>query len=100
MGGKVKGNCCRYWLRRHKGAAFGLLRALAPPSPSRLPDEVFGEKTESGKVAEVRIAACLKLAGGSFLLAALVYGILAAPGLLTDTASTVPIGATNARVYP
>jgi hypothetical protein len=36
-------------LRRRKGSADGPLRALAPPSPSRLPDEVFEKKTPSGE---------------------------------------------------
>jgi hypothetical protein len=39
----------------------------------------------------MRILECLKVIGGSLLLAALIYGVLAAPGLLTDTASTVPV---------
>jgi hypothetical protein len=33
----------------------------------------------------------LKIAAGSLLLAAAAYGILAAPGLLTDASSTVPV---------
>ena len=35
-------------LRRRKGSACGPLRALAPPSPPRLPDEVFKKKASSG----------------------------------------------------
>jgi hypothetical protein len=88
----------RLW--RRKGAAYGPLRALAPPSPPRLPDEVFDEKTASGKVIEMRILECLKVIGGSLLLAALIYGVLAAPGLLTDTTSTVPVGEHIAAVQP
>jgi hypothetical protein len=48
----------------------------------------------------MRITECLKLAGGSLLLAILVYMMLAAPGLLTDTASTVPLRERIAGVHP
>jgi hypothetical protein len=41
-------NGCRGRLWRRKGSACGPLRALAPPSPPRLPDEVFEKKTSSG----------------------------------------------------
>ncbi len=88
----------RLW--RRKGAACGPLRALAPPPPPRRPDEVFGEKTASGKAIDVQYMKCLKLAGASLLLAAFVYAMLAAPGFLTDTASTVPLGTSMAAVRP
>jgi hypothetical protein len=48
----------------------------------------------------MRILECLKVIGGSLLLAALIYGVLAAPGLLTDTASTVPVNEHIATVQP
>jgi hypothetical protein len=73
---------------------------FAPPPPPRLPDEVFEKKAASGKVIEMRITECLKVAGGSLLLAALLYGVLAAPGLLTDMASTVPLNEHTAAVHP
>jgi hypothetical protein len=42
----------------------------------------------------------LKIAAGSLLLAAAAYGILAAPGLLTDAFSTVPVHQRSAGVQP
>jgi hypothetical protein len=90
---------CRHRLWRSKGAASGPLRALAPPSPPRLPDEVFEKRTSLEKVIMMRIIEYLKVAGGSLLLAALVYAVLAAPGLLTDTASTVPLDGPGGGVH-
>ncbi|MDQ2802767.1 MAG: hypothetical protein M3Y41_08805 [Pseudomonadota bacterium] len=43
---------------------------------------------------------CLKVVMGSVLLAAAVYIILAAPGLSTDDASTVPLDRQIATVRP
>jgi hypothetical protein len=42
-------NQCRNRLRRRKGLAFGPLRALAPPLPSRLRNGVFEKKTPLGE---------------------------------------------------
>ena len=42
----------------------------------------------------------LKVVLGSLLLAATVYVILAAPGFLTDAASTVPVHQQIATVQP
>jgi hypothetical protein len=94
------GSDCRKRLWHRKGAASGPLRALAPPSPLRLPEEVFEKKTSSGKVVAMRIIKCLKVAGGSLFLATVIYVMLAAPGLLTDTASTVPLNGPAVGVHP
>jgi len=48
----------------------------------------------------MRMMRCVKLAGSSILLAALLYAVLAAPGFLSDGASTVPIGEHSGEGQP
>jgi hypothetical protein len=57
----------------------------------RPPDEVFNKKMASGKEREMTTRTFAKTALGSLVFALAMYGILALPGLVSDTASTVPL---------
>ena len=68
------------------------MRALAPPLAKRLAGGVFREKIPAGERKMRTIARTAKIAAGGVLLALALYTILALPGLVSDQASTVPVG--------
>jgi hypothetical protein len=68
--------------------------ALASPLPKRPADRVFKEKTRR-RIRMKRIAFAARVAIEVLLLVAAIVMILALPGLLDDTSSTVPQASTR-----
>ncbi len=87
---------CRLRPRRRKGAsrpgAPGCA-ALAPPGPKRPAEWVSEDETQQGNTemaTKRQVRRSLEVACGAMLLAAVMWGVLAAPGFLSDQDSTVP----------
>ena len=64
--------------------------ALAPPGPQWRPDWVSENETQQG-MPRMTIYKGLKVVAGAVLLAAAIWGVLAAPGFLSDQDSTVTV---------
>jgi len=82
--------------RRRKGrAAFSHAPgfagcALAPPPPCSCGEESSEEKIPARREAMLEHRAARKLIAGAILFAVLIYGLIAAPGFLSDMDSVVP----------
>ena len=76
---------------RRKGASRSCApgcAALAPPGPKRPAGWVSEDGTQQG-IKEVTIRMRLRMTAGAVLFAVLIWGVLAAPGFLSDRDSTV-----------
>ncbi len=87
---------CRLRPRRRKGASRSCApgcAALAPPGPKRPAGWVSEDETQQGNkemATRKQVRRSLEMAGGAMLLAAVMWGVLAVPGFLSDQDSTVP----------
>ena len=67
--------------------------ALAPAGPRRRGGRVFTEEDLTRRTDAMKLRTGLSITAGAALLAAVLYALVAAPGLLSDRDSLVPASA-------